>query len=89
MRLNGFVIIETKEIEYFTNFRFDFATQLYTQWLGTDEKDTKKLWQSILYLKTYSQKVLGIQQYVQIISTVNIPEVLRNNFDTTRFGGEV
>ena len=42
MRLNRFVIIETKAIEYFINFCFDFATQLYTQWLGTDEKDTKK-----------------------------------------------
>ena len=42
MRLNCFVIIETKVIEYFTNFRFDFDTQIYTQWLGTDEKDTKK-----------------------------------------------
>jgi len=58
MRLNRFVIIETKAIEYFTNFRFDFDTQLYTQWLGTDEKDTKKLWQSISYVKTYTQKVL-------------------------------
>ena len=34
--------METKAIEYFTNFCFDFATQLYTRWRGTDEKDTKK-----------------------------------------------